>query len=374
MRYGKRETFRLLYCRTCRARFSERKGTPLFNARLPTDRAAAVLEHLNEGCGVRGAGCGVRGAGCGVRQTGRLTRVSRGAVGRLCRVAGGHAEAAHGELVAFSPADGGTAVRREVVARRQEAGELRPSRPPARAMSGSASTGTTWRWTRSTGWCRPWCRASGRRPTAGRPWPRPTAAPPHRRTGGRLGRVPRLITGDEYPSYKPAVADVYGRRAVPLPVLPRRGGGRPRGPRKVVPAGLSYAAARKRRDGRGRVTRVEREVVFGTEASVAAALRQSAASRSVNTAFLERHHATDRHRNARKARATYRLSKAPDAHASMTYFTAYSYNFCHPVRTLAERPDEHGCRRPRTPAMAAGLAGHVWSIREWVTLPAVQSG
>jgi transposase-like protein len=111
MRYGKRETHRLLYCRTCKARFSERKGTPLFNARLPTAKAVSVLEHLAEGCGVR--------------QTGRLAKVSRGAVGRLCRVAGGHAEALHEERVALSPSDRGGAVRREVVVRRQEAGPLR---------------------------------------------------------------------------------------------------------------------------------------------------------------------------------------------------------------------------------------------------------
>src|SRR6516165_1045814 len=28
--------------------------------------------------------------------------------------------------------------------------------------------------------------------------------------------------------------------------------------------------------------------------------------------------------------------------------------------------------QPRTPAMAAGLADHVWSLDEWLTLPAVQ--
>ena len=111
-RYGKRETYRLLYCRTCKSRFSERKGTPLFNARLPTDKAVMVLEHLAEGCGVR--------------QTGRLARVSRGAVGRLSRVAGGQAKALHDELVALSPPDAGGAVRREVVVRRQEAGQRRP--------------------------------------------------------------------------------------------------------------------------------------------------------------------------------------------------------------------------------------------------------
>jgi LacI family transcriptional regulator len=114
-RYGRRETFRLLYCRSCKARFSERKGTPLFNARLPTATAVSVLEHLSEGCGVR--------------QTGRLVGVSRGAVGRLCRVAGGHARAVHDERVAFSPSHGGGAVRREVVVRRQEAGQPRPRRP-----------------------------------------------------------------------------------------------------------------------------------------------------------------------------------------------------------------------------------------------------
>jgi IS1 family transposase len=193
-----------------------------------------------------------------------------------------------------------------------------------------------------------------------------------RRTGGRLGRLPRLITTDEYPSYQPAIADVYGRRVVPLAALPRRGG-RPRGPRKVVPAGLNYAVVHKHRDAAGRVTRVSRRVVFGTAASVAAALKRSRASRAVNTAFVERQNGTDRHRNARKARDTYRFSKDDAVHASMTYFTMYGYNFCHAVRTLAPKgPD--GRRPPRTPAMAAGLADHVWSVREWVTRPAVQSG
>jgi transposase-like protein len=94
-RYGKRETFRLLYCRTCRARFSERKGTALFNSRLPCGKAVSVLEHIAEGCGVR--------------KTGRLTRVSRESVGRLAKLAGDHARVLHDELVAFSPSDAGSA-------------------------------------------------------------------------------------------------------------------------------------------------------------------------------------------------------------------------------------------------------------------------
>jgi hypothetical protein len=59
------------------------------------------------------------------------------------------------------------------------------------------------------------------------------------------------------------------------------------------------------------------------------------------------------------------------APADITFLTFYSYNFCWPVRTLRER-DSEGMWRKRTPAMAAGLADHVWSLTEWLTFPAVQ--
>src|SRR6202043_302571 len=52
MRYGQHQR-RLLYCRTCKARFSERKGTPLFDTRLSEDKTLAVLANLADGCGVR---------------------------------------------------------------------------------------------------------------------------------------------------------------------------------------------------------------------------------------------------------------------------------------------------------------------------------
>src|SRR5581483_11300056 len=50
--YGKQQR-RLLYCKTCKQRFSETKGTPFFNSRLPREKAVSVLAHINEGCGVR---------------------------------------------------------------------------------------------------------------------------------------------------------------------------------------------------------------------------------------------------------------------------------------------------------------------------------
>jgi hypothetical protein len=109
-RYGPNNQRRMLRCRTCKARFSERKGTVLFHAKLPAEKVGSILEHLAERCGVRA--------------TGRLCRVHRVTVGRYSAIAGGHAHHLHEELVAFSPADPRSPVRREVVLRVPEADAL----------------------------------------------------------------------------------------------------------------------------------------------------------------------------------------------------------------------------------------------------------
>ena len=55
----------------------------------------------------------------------------------------------------------------------------------------------------------------------------------------------------------------------------------------------------------------------------------------------------------------------------MTAYTLYSDNFCWAVRRLRERGPE-GRWQARTPARVAGLADHVWSLEEWLTLPGIQ--
>lgn len=185
-----------------------------------------------------------------------------------------------------------------------------------------------------------------------------------RRTGGHLMN---LITTDGYPAYEEAILNAYGETITP----PRTGKrGRPKAPYKVAPNGLTYAVVEKTRE-KGRVVAIATRVVFGTMAAVTAALATSTASRAINTSFVERQNGTDRHRNARKARKTYRFSKDWRYHESVTYLTMYVYNFCWPVRTLRIKDDE-GCWQKRSPAMAAGLADHVWSISEWLTFPAVR--
>jgi hypothetical protein len=118
------------------------------------------------------------------------------------------------------------------------------------------------------------------------------------------------------------------------------------------------------------VVKVTTRVVFGTLAAVLAALALALVSTVVNTVFIERHNGSDRNRNRRRVRKTGCLSTAWLVHEARTYFTMSRYNFCWPVRTLRIRVGEQQYQQ-RTPAMAAGLTDHIWSIQEWATYPAV---
>jgi IS1 family transposase/transposase-like protein len=337
-RLGKSRQFRLLYCRTCRARFSERKGTPLYRAHLPEAKVTSILEHITEGCGVR--------------KTARLVKVHPDTVSRYGRAAGEHARAAHDELVARSP----------------ETRELLMDEKWGFVAKKGANCDEDDPEDRFRGDC--WDHVAfdpeHRLVVSVVPGERTTESVVELVTDvkGRLGgRAPVLITTDEYSAYEGAILEAFGTVVVP----PRTGKrGRPRGPYKVAPAGLNYATVHKTRK-KGRVVEVATRVVFGTVAGVQAALARSGASRTINTSFVERHNGTDRNRNARKARKTYCFSKDWWVHRAVTFFTMYSYNFCWPVRTLRTK-----AVAARTPAMLAKLTDHVWTLAEWIKRPAVQ--
>jgi IS1 family transposase/transposase-like protein len=337
-RLGKRKQFRLLYCRTCRARFSERKGTPLYRAHLPEDKVTSILEHIAEGCGVR--------------KTARLTKVHPDTVSRYSRAAGEHARSAHNELVARSPET------REV-----QMDEKWSFVAKKEKNCDEADAEDQWR---GDCWDHVALDSEHRLVLTVIPGERTAESVEELVTDvkERLdGRAPELIMTDEFAPYKGAILEAFGAAVVP----PRTGKpGRPRKPYKVAPAGLRYATVHKTRQ-RGRVVSVVTRVIFGTAAAVQTALAESRVSRAVNTAFVERQNGTDRNRNARKVRKTYCFSKDWWIHRAVTHFTMYTYNFCWPVRTLKTEPGKE-----RTPAMAAGLTDHVWTLSEWLRRPTVQ--
>jgi IS1 family transposase len=171
------------------------------------------------------------------------------------------------------------------------------------------------------------------------------------------GRPLNLITTDEYPAYAAALATVYAEPAPAGEALPAA---------QRLPDWLVYATVHKVREN-NRVVRVEARLVFGTLVSLAAALVWAVLG-CVSTVFIERANGTDRHRNGRKVRKTYRFSKDWGVHRAMTFVTLYSANFCWCVRTLRAEvaPKRY---RQRTAAMVAGLADHVWTLQEWLLFP-----
>ena len=88
-RIGRHRDIRLLKCRTCKTRFTERKGTVFYRSHTPPRKVVSILNHVQEGCGMR--------------QTGRLEGVKEDTVIRYARLAGRHASRLHDRLVAFSP-------------------------------------------------------------------------------------------------------------------------------------------------------------------------------------------------------------------------------------------------------------------------------
>jgi IS1 family transposase len=172
------------------------------------------------------------------------------------------------------------------------------------------------------------------------------------------GRPLNLITTDEYPAYASALAAVYAEPASVGAAVP---------PAERLPDWLVYATVHKVREN-NRVVKVEARLVLGTLVNLAAALVGTVLG-CVSTVFIERCNGTDRHRNSRKVRKTYRFSKDWEVHRAMTFFTLYSANFCWCVRTLREEivPKKH--YRPRTAAMVAGLTDHVWTLKEWLLFP-----
>ena len=181
------------------------------------------------------------------------------------------------------------------------------------------------------------------------------------------GRIMNLITSDEYKPYKKAILKAYGKKTEVAHTGKR---GRPKSSRRVPVRGLTYAAVHKTRR-KGRVVKIDLRAIYGSKSEIKTAIEASAVSKTINTAFIERHNGTDRNRNARKVRKSYCFSKDWDVHNAMTYFTMYSYNFCWPVRTLRVQ-DQDDRWYSRTPAMVAGLTDHIWSLQEWLTYPVVQ--
>jgi transposase-like protein len=106
------------------------------------------------------------------------------------------------------------------------------------------------------------------------------------------------------------------------------------------------------------VVEVERRIVDGTPARVETLRRRSQGAGVINTAYIERLNATFRERLASLTRRGRALARRTRTLQHGMYLIGTVYNFCTPHASLAHIGDQ------TTPAMAAGITDHCWTIQE----------
>jgi hypothetical protein len=175
---------------------------------------------------------------------------------------------------------------------------------------------------------------------------------------------PPPLISDGWGGIDEAMVAVYGQ-------VPEYGGrGRPP-TRKQPGKDWQYLQMVKQRDEHGKFTGIKLRVIFGSRAEVLQLLGRS-------TAYIERNHLTSRLFNGRQVRRTLAFSKnVDDYRASAIWEDAY-YNLVRPHKSLrlAVEHDPQRKWRPCTPAKAAGLTDHIWTVKELLTtlpLPCVSN-
>jgi IS1 family transposase len=191
------------------------------------------------------------------------------------------------------------------------------------------------------------------------------------RTGGYL---PEVICTDGYGVYEAVILDTYGvwREELELTAEEEAEFDRNGMPQFYFPVEITYARVLKEKE-RGRVVKVTSEVVLGSQEQAEGTLADSEQSQTINTSFVERYHGTQRQFNGRKKRKAYTFSKELSFHEACTWLVVVWYNFAWCVRTLRQKVQEDPPRYYyRTPAMAAGLADHAWTMHELLHYPLYQ--
>jgi hypothetical protein len=108
---------------------------------------------------------------------------------------------------------------------------------------------------------------------------------------------------------------------------------------------------------------VERRLVEGTPARVETLRRRAQGAGVINTAYIERLTATFRERLASLTRRGRALVRRTLTLQHGMYLIGTVYNFCTPHTSLAHVGGN------TTPAMAAGITDHCWTVQELLSFP-----
>jgi hypothetical protein len=161
---------------------------------------------------------------------------------------------------------------------------------------------------------------------------------------------PPAMATDGKGDYRTALVETWGE------VPPYQGRGRP--PTQTQPQpDWQYVQVIKERSG-SRLTAVQITVVSGDPHEVLELL-------GGHTAYVERTNLTSRQMNGRRVRKSLCSSKQLEALEAACAWEDWVYNLTRTVETLSLRVCEGDRRWKRqTPAMAAGLTDHIWTIKD----------
>ena len=130
-------------------------------------------------------------------------------------------------------------------------------------------------------------------------------------------------------------------------------------PQKLPPPFLPISKESRKRQGTGNSVRgVTVKVVYGDPEEVRALLGE-------HTACVERTHLTSRQMNGRLVRKSLSFSKEREMLEASCAWEDWVYNLTRPLKTLRVEVNDGRRRwRLRSPAMAAGLMDHIWTVKE----------
>lgn len=329
--YG-RDEIRYLRCSECGEEFSERKGSALWNCKIGEERAVRIAEQLAEGMSLKG--------------TVRTTKSSRDAVRRMNRRLGSHGGLFHDALVE----------------------ELECTAIQGDERWGFAGNKTNQQWEAEV------FDPKSRLVIERQQGPRDEQLIEKVLEGAcnRLANPKEVVLfSDGDSKYATLFPKVFGR-----PYTPSRKGSRGRRPNLCYRIARTQAHVQviKHRQGK-RVIEMDIHYTHGSKKRVHQELERLGYT-TPNTSAIERRNATARSMDSCAVRKTLAFARKPESRQAKGAWAMNVYNWARPNRSLRiPIPLPQGKKRfqQRSPAMAAGLTDHIWTIQEIIAFPVYPS-
>ena len=166
---------------------------------------------------------------------------------------------------------------------------------------------------------------------------------------------PPPTISDGWGGIREAMVEVYGK-------VPEYSGCGRRPTKKRPQPDWKYLQMIKERDDKGNLLGIRLKPIYGELEELVELLGKS-------TAYVERTHLTMRTFSSRLSRKSIAFSKEIWIHNGCAVIEDMYYNLIRPHKTLRRKNKDGGVRKwiQRTPAMAAGLTDHRWTLKELFT-------